>query len=372
MSGVYIHIPFCKKKCPYCDFYSSTKDYSHLFYVEALKREIVLRSRSAGSYIGSVYFGGGTPSLLGPELISQIIEKIREAFKVDNEAEITIECNPDDLSLNYLQNLKAVGINRISLGTQSFNDNELKLLGRRHSVSANHNALGMVFSCGFENVSIDLIYGLPGSSVDTIKKSISEALKYPVKHISAYHLTFEQNTRFYSLLKQGVLKELSEDESKEQYDMLVETLSNKGFEQYEISNFAKEKMYSRHNSIYWKGMPYIGVGASAHSFDGNTREWNVADVKEYIASLNNRIIPSEKEILTEDNKYNEYILTGLRTKWGINKKEILEKFGKQTLENIQTTAQKYIESGDMAENRGNYILTRKGFFIADYITSDLM
>ncbi|MFP4526787.1 MAG: radical SAM family heme chaperone HemW [Bacteroidales bacterium] len=372
MSGIYIHIPFCKTKCPYCDFCSSTREFSFSSYVEALKTEINLRYDYIDGKISTIYFGGGTPSLLNADMIHEILELIHEKFKVEKKPEITIECNPDDLTNSYLERLKKAGINRISLGTQSFNDEELRFLGRRHTAKVNHTALERIFASGFENVSIDLMYGLPGSSLKSLKYSIDSVLKYPVNHISAYHLTFEENTHFYSLLKAGILDEITEELSREQYQLLVENLNSNGFEQYEISNFAKGENYSIHNTNYWRGLPYLGIGVSAHSFNGIEREWNIADVDKYMKALKKSEYFSDKEILSRDERYNEYIMTGLRTKWGVSKEKIIKNYSEDRWKYFWSRIGKYLDSGDMIEKNGNYLLSRKGFFISDHIMADLM
>jgi oxygen-independent coproporphyrinogen-3 oxidase len=372
MAGIYIHIPFCKTKCPYCDFYSIQRESGFKDYIQALLREIDLRSDYIKEPVSTIYFGGGTPSLLKPGFIDEILLKIDQAFNINPSPEITFECNPDDLSLLYTKQLYNAGINRISLGTQSFIDSELEILGRRHSMKKNFEALEAVLSTGFDDVSIDLIYGLPGSSVQRLNESINQVMRFPVNHISAYHLTIEEGTLFHHYWQQGKFKELPEDMSGELFQTVVKKLEANNFEQYEISNFARDGYYSRHNSNYWKDVPYIGLGPAAHSFNGSSREWNVADVKKYISSLNMGEIPAEKEFLSINDLYNEFIMKRLRTSVGLNKEEFIQRFGEEKFSHFLNTVQKYIGADDLTESEGNFFLTESGKFLSDHIIRDLI
>ncbi len=371
MSGIYLHIPFCKTKCPYCDFYSIEQTSDFDFYHAAILKEIELRKDYFKGPVETIYFGGGTPSLFNGKKLGELLDKMDSVFSIQTDVEITLEANPDDLKEVFCKELVGKGINRISLGTQSFHDAELEFLGRRHTAAKNHEALEYIFSAGFENVSIDLIYGLPGSTKQKLSESIERAIQYPVKHISAYHLTIEPGTPFYKMMKRGIIKEVGDEKSATLFESLITALKNQGFHQYEISNFAKDGYYSLHNSNYWKGKSYLGLGPSAHSFNGKTRSWNVSDVNSYIENINNENLPLEEEYLTETDKFNEYIMTRLRTEWGADLEEVALLFGKEKKNYLKERVVQFLNSRDMQIQGNKLYLTNKGKLISDGIIREL-
>ena len=373
MAGIYIHIPFCRKICSYCDFYKTADISFKPLFINALLKELKLRGNYlCGEKIETIYFGGGTPSVLTPAQINLIIGEIFQQFEVANGVEISFEANPDDLKKNYLEGLKTTKINRLSIGIQSFLNHGLKYMGRRHNGTQAEQAVQNAFSAGFKNISIDLIYGLPGLSLNDWAKNLEKAFNLPVKHVSSYHLTYHKGTKFYELRKKGLLKEIKEKESVQQFEMLVDLAKQKGFVHYEISNFAKDACFSKHNSSYWFGKKYLGLGPSAHSFNQESRQWNVANVQKYMEQVNGAGNYFEVETLSENDKYNDFILTRLRTMWGIPKKEVENKFGAKFLAYLAQNTQKYIQSGHIVEQENNYTLSKKGYFISDEIMANLM
>lgn len=373
MAGIYIHIPFCRRKCYYCDFYKTTNTGLTENFLAALSHEIIRRNDYLqGEKIKTIYFGGGTPSVLTGEQLSLIMENIYANFQVESGAEITLEANPDDLEPEYLQTLKNCGINRLSIGIQSFHDEHLIKMNRRHTAAQAVECVENAFEAGFSELSIDLIYGLPGLSAGQWIENLHQAFRLPVNHLSSYHLTYHEGTPFYTWLKKGTLKELSEKKSIEQFNILLDESAKAGFEQYEISNFARNEKYSRHNSSYWQGEKYLGLGPSAHSFNGSSRRWNVAHTEAYIKGAEKNISYFEEEQLSEKEKYNEYILTRIRTKWGISLHEIEIRFGEACAENASGILRKYVAAKHLIEKNGIYTFTRQGFFISDTIISDFM
>ncbi len=373
MAGIYIHIPFCRQKCYYCDFYKTVNTNQTDNFITALKNEAVLRKDYILSEkVNTIYFGGGTPSVLTGDQLSYIMKFLNDCFQVTPNAEITFEANPDDLTKEYLQMLKEAGINRLSIGIQSFQNEHLKKMNRRHNAEQATQAIENAASAGFSNLSADLIYGLPGLSLQEWKSSLQQIFRLPVVHLSAYHLTYHQGTPFYTWLKKGTLKELSENESIEQFNFLIDEAEKAGFEQYEISNFARNGLYSKHNSAYWSGEKYLGLGPSAHSFNGNSRRWNIAHVEGYIRGIESNTSWFEEEQLSEKDKFNEYILTRIRTRWGISVQEIEKRFGLKYAGQVEKEAAKYLFSGKMKENNGIYTLTRKGLFVSDDLMTDFM
>ena len=373
MAGIYIHIPFCRKICSYCDFYK-TKDISQKpLFINALISELKKRKDYlSGEKIDTIYFGGGTPSVLTATQITKILDEIEHLFPVNKDAEITLEANPDDLNKKYLSELKTTKINRLSIGIQSFINNDLQSMGRRHDSDQALLAVKNAYETGFKNISIDLIYGLPGLSPEKWDENLELAFNLPVKHISAYHLTYHEGTKFYDLRKKGKLKEIKEELSIEQFNSLINKAKQNGFVHYEISNFARKGYFSQHNSSYWFGEKYLGLGPSAHSFDVKSRQWNVASVKKYVDAIQNNSLYFEHEILSESEQYNDYILTNLRTMWGIDKNKLQEKFGKEKIDYFAQNAQKYILSGHISESATHYFLSRNGYFISDEIMANLM
>ncbi len=371
MAGIYIHIPFCKQICHYCDFYKIGSLTLLNDYISALCNEIILNKNYFNNeVIETIYFGGGTPSVLAVNQIDTILKSIYLQFKVIENAEITFEANPDDINSKYLGEIKEIGINRLSIGIQSFNNSELKIMNRRHNSLQAVECVKNAQKIGFNNISIDLIYGLPNSTFDTWKYSVESALQLDIQHISAYHLTYEPKTVFGLKLNKNEIKPINEDLSILQFKLLRELLNNNNFIAYEISNFGKKNYFSKHNSNYWKAKPYLGLGAAAHSFDLESRRWNISNVKKYIEKSNSNEIIFEIEYLNTNTKFNELIMTSLRTIYGVDLQEIKNKFGDIYLENTMKIAKKYQRSKDV-DIQGNILkLTEKGIFISDLIISD--
>lgn len=373
MAGIYIHIPFCRQKCYYCDFYKTVNSSLTGRFLALLKQEAVIRKNYLeGEPVRTVYFGGGTPSVLSRDELLFVLEFIHANFQVLPDAEITFEANPDDLTPAYLQVLKNAGINRLSIGIQAFQDNHLKKMNRRHNAQQAFDAVEHAASAGFSNLSVDLIYGLPGLTEEQWKESLTRVFQLPVVHLSAYHLTYHEGTPFFTWLKKGTLKELSEKESVKQFNLLLDEAGKAGFEQYEISNFARNEIYSKHNTAYWTGEKYLGLGPSAHSYNGDSRQWNISHIEAYIRGVENHTSFFEEEQLAENDKYNEYVLTRTRTKWGISEYEIQDRFGEEKAKFVRKEAEKYIHSGKMSERNGIFTFTRKGLFVSDDIMTSFM
>ncbi len=373
MAGIYIHIPFCRQKCYYCDFYKTTNISLKAPFLSALEKE--LRKRKyflTGEKIETIYLGGGTPSVLNEKELSKILGWIKNEFSVWADAEITLEANPDDLTPEYLQTIFNSGINRLSIGIQSFKNRHLKQMNRRHTANQANDSVEKAAKTGFKNISVDLIYGLPGLTSREWKQNLDELFRLPVNHLSAYHLTYHEGTPFYTWLKKGTLKELSENKSVIQFNTLIDKCLETGFEQYEISNFAKNKCWSKHNTAYWTGKKYLGLGPSAHSFNGKSRSWNIADVKIYCQALESGTSFSQHEILTESDKYNEYVLTHLRTQWGVSLETVQKKFGEEKAGFFKKEINKYVRRELVNEKNGVFSLTRDGCFLSDDIMSNLM
>ena len=373
MAGIYIHIPFCRQKCYYCDFYKTVNTALTGNFIDSLLKELELRKDYAeGEKIETIYFGGGTPSVLNKEELRQIIDFIYNTFDIISDAEITFEANPDDLLPDYLEMLFSNGINRLSVGIQSFQNEHLKKMNRRHNVQQAIQSVEDAAKTGFKNISLDLIYGLPQLTSKQWNDALCRIFALPFQHLSAYHLTYHRGTPFYNRLKKGTLSEIGEDESFEQFNMLIDAAEIHGFEQYEISNFAKNGMYSKHNSSYWLGKKYIGAGPSAHSFNGNERQWNISNLKSYINAVENGLSYFEVEQLSKNEKLNEFLLVHLRTKWGISVSETEQNFGKEKAGFIEKELLKYQKTGIIKSNNDRFTLTRKGMFISDEILSNLM
>lgn len=316
MAGIYIHIPFCRQKCYYCDFYKTVNTTLKPKFLQSLKAEAKVRKNYLGNEaVETIYFGGGTPSVLEAGELADILKHLKELFEVQENAEITFEANPDDLIPAYLEAIKQAGINRLSVGIQALQNRHLQKMNRRHDASQAIEAIHNAAKIGFNNISVDLIYGLPGLTESEWEDSLNQVFDLPVQHLSAYHLTYHEGTAFYTWLKKGTLRELSETESVKQFEILIDKAASAGFEQYEISNFARKELYSQHNTSYWQGKKYLGLGPSAHSFDQQSRRWNTSHVESYIKAIDNGLAFSEEEILSEKDRYNEYILTRIRTKW---------------------------------------------------------
>lgn len=373
MAGIYIHIPFCKSRCVYCDFFTDTGTRRMNEYVDALCSEIVLRKNElAGETIDTIYFGGGTPSRLNQKHLSNIFDTLFSHFSINNEAEITLEANPDDLSKNYIAMLAAQPFNRLSIGIQSFDNKELTFLSRRHNANQAIDAVKCAQTNGFENISIDLMYGLPNQTINLWQRNLQQALNLKVQHISAYHLIYEKNTRLYSLLETDKIVPVSETLSTQMFSTLIDILSLEEFEHYEISNFAKDNRYAKHNTSYWKGTNYIGLGAAAQSFDGDSRTSNIASISKYIVGIREGNPNQTIEYLSNKDKYNEFILTGLRTMWGINLQALKFQFGEKLYHYCLQNAQKSLDNHLVKIENQSLKLTRKGIFISDGIMSELM
>lgn len=372
MAGIYIHIPYCKQTCSYCDFHFSTSLKSKDAFISSLIHEIELQKNYLGknTLIETIYFGGGTPSLLSTDELDKIFKSLYANFSITKNAEITLEANPDDLSKTKLQELKLSPINRLSIGIQSFFEEDLKLMNRAHTAQNAENCIKESQQAGFENLTVDLIYGTPGLSNTNWKKNLAKVFDLGIPHLSSYSLTVEEKTPLESHIKKGKVKPVDEEQSAEQFLILVAETTKNGYEQYEISNFCKPGFHSRHNSNYWKGVKYLGLGPSAHSFDGNSRQWNVSNNFRYIKSIAENKIPSEKEILTTEQKFNEYMMTGLRTSTGISLEKVSTEFGEDYLSKLLTEAKNYLDCSKIILKRNHLILTNSGKLIADRISSD--
>lgn len=373
MAGIYIHIPFCKKLCFYCDFYHivSVKDSSS--FVDALLKETSQRKDYLkNETVTTIYFGGGTPSVFSIEEIGRILTNINSNFAISSDCEITIELNPDDVTPDYLRSLKALNINRISLGIQSWHDPDLKMLNRRHDSAQAALALTNTLNAGFNNVTIDLIYGIPGMTIKDWESNLDFSFTFDIKHLSAYHLTIEQGTVFGKMLQKGDISEIDENDSAAQFNTLIEKAEKAGFVQYEISNFGKPGFFSKHNSNYWKQANYLGLGPSAHSFNGYSRQWNVRDLKGYINAVNKGKPYFESEDLDTKTRFNEYIMTSLRTMWGIDLDYVETTFEKEGYDYVLNLSGKYRNYGLMNLEKNSLVLTNQGKLISDNIISEFM
>ncbi len=373
MAGIYLHIPFCKTRCIYCDFYSSTRSELRSHYVTALCRELTMRKDYLkGEKVETIYFGGGTPSQLGKDDFTQIFDTIHELYGLEQSQEITLEANPDDLTPEYLGMLSTLPFNRISMGIQTFDDATLKLLNRRHNAQTAIEAVGRCREAGFRNISIDLIYGLPGETHERWENDLRQAIDLNVEHISAYHLIYEEDTPIYKMLKQHRIDEVDEDSSLQFFTLLMEHLQKAGYEHYEISNFCRPGKQSRHNTSYWKGIPYLGCGPSAHSFNGTTREWNVSSIDTYIKGIEENRRSFETEFLDPATRYNEFIITTMRTAWGTPIEKLKQEFGNEMWDYCRKMAAPYLANGKLEVHDGALRLTCEGIFISDSVMSDLL
>lgn len=370
MSGIYIHIPFCKQACHYCDFHFSTSLKKKKELVNGLCTELLLRKNELDGNVETIYFGGGTPSLLSSEELKQIFETIYSNYKISENPEITLEANPDDLSKEQILKFSNSQINRLSIGIQSFFEEDLKLMNRAHNAS---EALESIKNAKqyFENISIDLIYGIPGMSSERWKKNLEIVLSLDVPHLSCYALTVEPKTALKKFIEKGIVPPVDEEAAKEHYEILLSETEKAGLENYEFSNFGKPGFHSRNNTAYWEGKPYLGIGPSAHSYDGKSRSWNVANNTKYIKSIEEGILPSEIEILSKEDKYNEYIMTGLRTKKGVSLEKVERDFGKNYLEYLLKQAENSIKNNLLILENGTLKISKKGKFLSDGIAADL-
>lgn len=371
MAGIYIHIPFCAKQCTYCDFHFSTTFEAYRDQLlSALATELQLRAPSwKNESIETVYFGGGTPSLLTGAEIQELLSTVYAHYKASAVKEITLECNPDDCSEDRLAAWKAVGVNRLSIGIQSFTDDQLTWMNRTHTADEGLKAVERAITAGFDQLTVDLMYGLPDLSQQAWLEQLNRVIGLGVNHISAYCLTIEEKTVLASWVKKGKIHPSNADQQSEQFELLVSTLAAAGFEQYEISNFAKEGTYSKHNTAYWQGKKYVAIGPSAHGFDGTNRYWNVANNQLYIQRIEEGVLPETVEELTQHDRFNELLMVGLRTKWGVQKAEL---FTLLTLdENWNKKLDNWKQSGAVIETPTHILLTQPGRLLADAIASDL-
>jgi oxygen-independent coproporphyrinogen III oxidase len=389
MSGIYIHIPFCKQACHYCDFHFSTNLKKKEEMVLALAKEIQLRKNEfQDEIVETIYFGGGTPSILSIEDLRFLIDAVYRNYKVVENPEITLEANPDDLHLDFarfdyekdlsvraksrtiFEAYKEIGINRLSIGIQSFFEDDLKLMNRAHNAEESKKCLEIA-SQYFDNISIDLIYGIPEMSNEKWLQNIETALSFGVPHISSYALTVEPKTALHSFIQKGIIPQPDDEVAQKHFHILVDKLSENGFIHYELSNFGKENYFSKNNSSYWLGKKYIGIGPSAHSYDGKNRGWNVSNNSLYIKSIQENKLPIEIETLTKTDRYNEYIMTGLRTIWGVSLERVEQEFGKTYLDYLNRQAAKFIEDHLLFVDDNILRTTKKGKFLSDGISSDL-
>ncbi|MBP7486260.1 MAG: radical SAM family heme chaperone HemW, partial [Parabacteroides sp.] len=332
MAGIYIHVPFCSKRCTYCDFFSNTDMRYKETYITSAIRELELRKDYLNNeLIETIYFGGGTPSQLNKQAFDRFFEAISSLFTVDKNAEITLEANPDDMTPEYIRDIRTLPFNRVSMGVQSFKNADLLFLNRRHDSKQALQAINLCKENGLTNLSIDLIYGLPGQSMDDWQANLDEAIRLDIPHLSAYHLIYEEGTPLFKQLKAGKVHTVEEELSADMFSTMIDRLAEAGYEQYEISNFAKNGLYSRHNSSYWTGAIYLGIGPSAHSYNGNTRQWNISSLPKYFKGIENGTPDVEIEQLDAKTRYNDFIITGLRTMWGINLDKLRDTFGEKML-----------------------------------------
>ena len=376
MSGIYLHIPFCKQACHYCDFHFSTSMRRKEEMLNAMEREIRMRKDELAiadqpkSEIQTIYFGGGTPSLLNPSEIERLISLIEDNFEIDPDAEITLEVNPDDLEASRIIELSKTPVNRLSVGIQSFRDEDLKFMNRAHDRMQALSSLEIACN-NFDNVSIDLIYGIPGLSQEAWKANLNQAFEFPIQHISSYALTVEPKTALDHFIRSGKCQAPDEDQARIHFEVLMEESAKHGFTHYEVSNFARAGYFSRHNTSYWQGKPYLGIGPSAHSYSGRTRSWNVANNAKYLKGIERGEPDREIETLSETDRMNEMIMTGLRTTWGLSLDSFETEFGSQFAKKLLMSSDRFLHEGLLEVESGRLRATKAGFFLIDGIASDL-
>ena len=371
MAGIYIHIPFCKHKCNYCNFFSVASVKYRDVFVDALLREMEMRkSYLDGETVNTIYFGGGTPSMLTTDEINRIVKKADVLFNLSSDLEITLEANPDDINNNKANDLKNfTSVSRFSIGVQSFFDDDLQYLDRVHTALEARQAIELIQKAGFQNLTIDLIYGIPGLTLDKWHKNLDIFFKYNIPHLSAYSLTVEPKTALQHQINKQKRAEVDDELSIRHFEILQKHIKENGFIHYEISNFAKPGFYSKHNSIYWLGGHYLGLGPSAHSFNGKSRQWNVAAIKKYIESETVDKIVAEKEILTVKQRFNEYVMTSLRTSWGCDLEHISNVFGSDFATYFTKSIQPFIKEQKVLQKENSFTLTEKGKLFADGIAA---
>ena len=373
MAGIYIHIPFCKRRCIYCDFFSTTQSEKKAEYVHALVRELEIRKDYLDNEeIETIYLGGGTPSQLSQEELEEIFAYIYKVYKVTPDAEITLEANPDDLTPEYVAMLRTLPFNRISMGIQTFQEETLKLLHRRHTAQQAIEAFRRCKEAGFQNISIDLMYGLPGETLDTWEQDLQQAIDLHPEHISAYHLIYEEGTALWNLREQNKVEEAEEELSLTLFKTLIERLTKAGYQHYEISNFCLPGLHSRHNSSYWTGKKYLGCGPSAHSFDGTSRQWNVSSLEQYLKGIHTSQPDFEIEELDLYTRYNDFVITSIRTCWGMPLSQLRTTYGETLYNYCLRMAKPHIQQGVLEIKEDTLKLTSEGIFISDGIMSDLL
>jgi oxygen-independent coproporphyrinogen-3 oxidase len=373
MAGIYIHIPFCKRRCIYCDFFSTTQSEKKAEYVHALVRELEIRKDYLDNEeIETIYLGGGTPSQLSQEELEEIFAHIYKVYKVTPDAEITLEANPDDLTPEYVSMLRTLPFNRISMGIQTFQEETLKLLHRRHTAQQAIEAFKRCREAGFQNISIDLMYGLPGETLETWEQDLQQAIALHPEHISAYHLIYEEGTALWNLREQNKVEEAEEELSLTLFKTLIERLTKAGYQHYEISNFCLPGLHSRHNSSYWTGKKYLGCGPSAHSFDGTSRQWNVSSLEKYLEGIRTDQLDFEIENLDLYTRYNDFVITSIRTCWGMPLSQLRTNYGETLYNYCLRMAKPHIQQGVLEIKEDTLKLTSEGIFISDGIMSDLL
>jgi len=373
MAGIYIHIPFCKSKCAYCDFFSVATLNRKEEFLQALAKEIELQKNYLGTEnLKTIYFGGGTPSVLSIQELEFILSIINKYHTLEIGTEITLEANADDLDYSYLKDLRKIGINRLSIGAQSFIDRHLVLMKRRHNAKKAIEVIDQAQKAGFKNICADLIYGLPEMTMPEWEYNLDQLLKLNIQHISAYHLTIEPNTLFNKWVGLGKINLPTDVESTKQFELLIEKTKNKKFIHYEISNFALDGFFSKHNSSYWKNEKYLGLGPSAHSYNLTSRQWNISSLQKYIARITQGEIPFEIENLTKNDRYNDYILTSLRTMWGTDLNKVENDFGKLYFNFLIKSSAPFFESNHLKKSDNKISLTENGIFISDHIFRALL
>ena len=371
MSGIYIHIPFCKQACHYCNFHFSTSLKYKSEMIAAILKEIDLqKSYLPNKKLDTIYFGGGTPSLLDEQDLGLLFEKINQIYEVADDAEITLEANPDDLTLEKLRMLKSTPINRLSIGVQSFAEEDLKFMNRAHNAAEAKSCIQNAQQMGFDNLTVDLIYGSPTTSDAQWESNVQQLMDFQIPHLSCYCLTVEPKTALGHFVKNGKVKPVDEEQSAHQFEMLMQMMQTNGYDHYEISNFAKPQHHARHNSNYWFGKSYLGIGPSAHSFDGKTRQWNVANNAKYLRALKENQLDFEKEILSPEQQYNEYVMTSLRTMWGADFEKI-KIWGEDFLHHFSQKTDFFIQNKTVVRKGRFFILTKKGKLLADNIAMEL-
>ncbi len=376
MPGIYIHIPFCRQACHYCNFHFTVSQRQRGAFLEALLKEITIQADffkqlDGASEINTLYIGGGTPSVLSTSDVIKIFHRLSEVFPLTELEEFTLEANPDDLTYEKLLALRETPVNRLSIGIQSYHHNDLQYMNRLHTPVQAVDSLKNALRLGFDKLTVDLIYGTPGMSDRMWKENLQRVVDMGVRHISAYALTVEEKTVLHHMIKHGRAEAVSDAQSARQFEIMCNMLGDAGYDHYEISNFALPGHYSKHNMSYWTGDPYLGLGPSAHSFRGRMRSWNVANTTAYITSLEKDELPSEEESLSSEQAFNEYVMTSLRTMWGCDLIRIQNEFGEHFAGEIQKNARKHLQNGMLEKRNHHFIVTSKGKFFADGIASDL-